>query len=259
MITAWLRRLAVAFGQLSPQPGRGLDDPEESPHAGVEAHPILKPARVTFQPRENRSKVGFTTQRANGPVDGIVKHHRCARLACALMPRRYPPVLLLVPEDANLLIAKLGLVVALPPFDPLYDRRRHAAHSGYAILGIGEQHGEQFAAATQLVAPFRDALLHLVALPEIVDEALQWRILAAQRDPISHDVGRDHPNQPPRQRILPPGLAGVEHLLVEFAPALVGHALGIGDGGEAVVAASRRHECYGSQPRGESLQDCQMV
>ena len=169
------------------------------------------------------------------------------------MQGRDPPAFARFPGQACLLVAEFGLVIAFPPLDAFDDRGGDAAHSGHAVHGVGEEDGEDLARSAQLVAPFGDTLLQLVGLPEVVDEALEGGVFTSQCDAVADDVGGDHADEAAGQRILPPRLSRVEHLLVQLAPALVGHALGKRGRFKAIVRPAERDEGDACEPSGEAL------
>ena len=58
--------------------GRDGYDPEEGADGPVEPHPVFQHARVALQPGDHGGEIGFTQERAERSVDGIVEHDRGA-------------------------------------------------------------------------------------------------------------------------------------------------------------------------------------
>jgi hypothetical protein len=83
------------------------------------------------------------------------------------------------------------------------------------LMGVGEQHQEEFARyrdfVTQAALAHRDAVAAM--LPELVDEALQRRILALDGDAVADDVGSDNADDAAGQRILAPRFQRIRNVI----------------------------------------------
>ncbi len=150
---------------------------------------------------------------ADGPVDRVVEHEAVPAPAgigvCVGVVRVQPPFFGRS-DWLSLAVAKFCFVVVGGIVDGFDEAGGHRAHGGHAGHRIPEEDGEEFTGACELVAPFGDALVEIVVLPEVTDEGVQGGgLLALEGDACAHGIGCHQTDQPAGERVFAPGLAGV--------------------------------------------------
>ncbi len=214
--------------------------PQESVAEAIHPHPILQPVPVPPQPGQNRRQVPLTPGTAHRPVHRIVHHH----LVRLRRPhRRWPPPplpsaspLLRVGEGTSgfaprnhvgesllLPVPQLPLPVLLVRHHLGNVHRRDRAHIAHSVRRIAGEQQEQLPRPRQLIAPRpqpqADPVLRMA--PEAIQELPHPLVLAAQPDPLAHHVVRRQRHDPPRQRVVPPGLQRLHQVAPRLVPGAI--------------------------------------